>query len=192
MPRFSDIPTFPRASWCVDIGWDYLERFLDSQFEIGLDLEPDFQRAHVWTREQQIAYVEYQLRGGEVAREITCNAKDWSSGRVHDYVIVDGKQRLEAVRAFLRGDIPAFGHYRHEYTDRLRMTVVGLKWRVTELATREEVLELYLNINAGGTPHTKDELERVRSLLRAQRVTAKQRKPGEVSEERKDGTGKTE
>src|SRR5690606_19894387 len=91
MPRFADIPTFPRASWCVDVGWDYLERFLDGQLEIGLDLEPDFQRAHVWTREQQIAYVEYQLRGGEVAREITCNAKDWSSGQVHDYVIVDGK-----------------------------------------------------------------------------------------------------
>lgn len=34
------------------------------QEEQGLQLLPDFQRGHVWTRKQQIAYIEFLLKGG--------------------------------------------------------------------------------------------------------------------------------
>jgi len=32
-------------------------------------------------------------------------------------------------------------------------------WCVCTLETREEMLQLYLNINAGGTPHSPEELK---------------------------------
>lgn len=65
---------------------------------------------------------------------------------------------LEAVRAFLRDEFTAFGSLRSEYTDHMRLHL-GFKWRICGLATRAEILQLYLNINAGGTPHTQSELE---------------------------------
>jgi hypothetical protein len=49
---------------------------------------------------------------------------------------------------------------------------LGLEFRfqmkVCCLPTRAEVLRWYLAINAGGTPHTPEELARVRELLAAE------------------------
>jgi hypothetical protein len=38
------------------------------------------------------------------------------------------------------------------------------------METRKETLQLYLNINAGGTPHTQEELNQVRVLLAAEQA----------------------
>lgn len=58
--RFRDIPQFTRSgSYQVHVGWDYLEdQFAQFEKGYGLDLDPDFQRAHVWDRTKQERYVE--------------------------------------------------------------------------------------------------------------------------------------
>lgn len=167
--RFDSIPQLPRAYYEVDVSWDYLESNLERYIKsYGLDLEPEFQRAHVWTREQQTAYIEYMLMGGEVGRNVTFNCPNFMGMRnVGQMTIVDGKQRIEAVRAFLRGDVKAFGHMRSEYEKRMEHHI-GFKFRICGLTSQAEILELYLNINAGGTPHTDEELNRVRALLAAE------------------------
>lgn len=49
--RFKDIPAFTRdGSWECDFDFKYLLEFIEKQTEIyGLQLNPDFQRGHVWT-----------------------------------------------------------------------------------------------------------------------------------------------
>jgi len=173
MPFLHDIPQFPRAYYNVDVGWAYLEEHLARMDERhggkmgGVNLDPPFQRAHVWTEAQQIAYVEYQLRGGDVAKRVIFNSPDWMTTFRRTTVLIDGKQRLEAVRKFMRGELPAFGHKLDDYPDRTMLTSQYLQISVVKLATEREVLQLYLNINAGGTPHTQDELDRVRAMLDA-------------------------
>lgn len=168
--KFSDIPQLPQAHYQIHVDWTYLEEHLAHWGERvgsggGLNLDPDYQRAHVWTREQQVAYVEYTLMGGEVGQQITWNSPDWGDTWKRPTELVDGKQRLEAVRSFLRDGFPAFGAKFSEYTDKLRMTGPRFEFRVCKLGTRAEILQLYLNINAGGTPHSQSELDRVRRLL---------------------------
>jgi hypothetical protein len=171
MPRFRDIKTFPRCYYRVDVDWNYLEAHIKRQSESGLNLDPDFQRAHVWTPAQQTAYVEYILRGGTSGRELYFNHPGWMKGWEGEYVIVDGKQRLEAVRQFMRGEVPAFGYYRHEYADEPDILNARFSWNIASIATRREVLEWYLNFNSGGTVHTDDELNRVRRLLEQEEAT---------------------
>lgn len=172
MVRFQDIKTFPLCPYRCDVDWSSLEWYIERQSdrnEGSLNLDPDFQRAHVWTPEQQISYVEYILRGGTSGKELYFNCPDYSKGSIEGpYVIVDGKQRLEAVRAFMREDIPAFGHLRTEYSDKPDMLTARFSWNIGGLRTRAEVLEWYLNFNAGGTVHTQAELDRVRELLEAE------------------------
>jgi hypothetical protein len=169
-PSFAGIPSFPRAHYEINVSWDYLEDHFKHYVEAyNLDLSPDFQRAHVWTREQQIAYVEYTLMGGEVGQNLTFNHPDWNGtlGRDQNRMeIIDGKQRLEAVRAFLRDDFPAFGHKFTEYCDFPRLACVSFRVRICSLKTRKDILQMYLNINAGGTPHTQAELDKVREMLK--------------------------
>lgn len=166
-PRLRDIPQFTRyGNYEVDIPWAQLERYIwGQQKEYGLNLDPDFQRAHVWNREKQIAYVEFILRGGHSSRVLYSNHSHWNSGMDGEYVLVDGKQRLHAVRLFLRNQNPAFGHYLWEYADTHGMMGITFRWQINDLPTRVQVLQWYLDLNAGGVIHTSEEIEKVRALL---------------------------
>ena len=173
--KFKDIPKFTRvAHYKVDIPFDYIKRTIDSYIkEYKLQMEPEFQRGHVWTREQQIAYVEYILRGGRSGRDIYFNSPTWQSPEVADggydeFVLVDGLQRLTAIMAFLDNKIPVFGYYHDDFEDMNRMPMeYFLSFHVNDLKKESEVLTWYIEMNAGGTPHTKEEIERVRVLLNA-------------------------
>lgn len=164
--RFDDIPQFPKSGYQVDVSWrDLLMTVERHVARDGLNLEPDFQRGHVWTEEQRIAYVEYILRGGEGGKDLCFNCPGWQGGgKFGPYEILDGKQRLTSAMMFMRNELPAFGRMFREYTGNLRY-YAGFKWRIFELPTRADVLRYYLSMNAAGTPHSADEIQRVRGLL---------------------------
>lgn len=161
--KLSDIQMFPRSSYEVDVPWASIERQLAA--DEPPDLDPDFQRGHVWTPEQRSAYVEYILRGGEAGKVLSFNRSGWlGNGPDGPYQIIDGLQRLTTARMFMRDEVQAFGHLRSQIIGHLGMWI-GFKWRVYELASRADVLRFYLAINSGGTPHPAAEIERVRGLL---------------------------
>lgn len=58
MLRYEDIPKFPVSNYKTSVPLDSLESELERFVSRGLDMNPDFQRGHVWTREQQIAFME--------------------------------------------------------------------------------------------------------------------------------------
>lgn len=170
--RWDELPSFPRAHYTVDVEWGYLEQQIERSQEYGLDLDPDYQRVHVWTPEQRRKYLEYVLQGGEVGRTLTFVCTDWNKTPVPGYSLLDGKQRLETVRMFMRDEVAVFpgfrrpeGWKRSEVGGSLRLVQASFKWQVVQTPTRADVLQLYLSINAGGTPHSEEELERVRRML---------------------------
>lgn len=167
--RFRDIPQFIRdGNWECDFTIDdalgCIEKWRE---EYNLDTNPDFQRLHVWTEEQQIAWIEFILRGGKTGKVLYFNCPQWA-GRVGDMVLVDGKQRLEAIRRFVRNEIPVFGSYYREFTDHMGLTYAGVKLNVNTLPTRADVLRWYIQMNRGGTPHTKEEIAKAEALLAAE------------------------
>jgi hypothetical protein len=157
---------FPSSAYEIDVHLGYLEEAVQRYgAEYGLDLNPDFQRAHVWTREQQAAFVVYLLQGGPSARVLYFACHGWSrSVPMSPMVIVDGKQRLEAVLSFLRDEYPIHGRVCSKWTGRLRMHR-GFKINIADV-DRERTLRWYLALNTGGTPHTDSEISRVKELLR--------------------------
>lgn len=161
-----DIPQFPRAAYTVNYPWHHLEQAIaDWTHDFNLDLSPDYQRDHVWTPEQQTAFIEYPLRGGELGNTLIFVADQWQIGHPRRLELADGKQRLEAVRGFLDNKVPAFGRYLKDFKGVLRFTHHQFQFAVVELKTRADVLKLYLGLNAGGTPHSQAELDRVRAML---------------------------
>lgn len=168
--KWSDIPEF---TTCTNPGADYPLKYfikhIEDEIKEGLVLNPDFQRGHVWSEEQQVAFVEFWLMGGKSGRTIYFNAPNWPTVH-HDgnYVCVDGLQRITALFNFYYNKIKAFGHYYSEYEGNLGMTRT-MVILVNNLQTREEVLKWYLEMNSGGTPHSKEELDRVKQLLIAEK-----------------------
>ncbi len=168
--RFQDIPKFTRSgNYRINVPWLSIENTL-SQFNEGpysLDLNPDFQRGHVWDRTKQIAFVEFVLRGGKSSQTILFNAPGWNGrGNAGPMQLVDGKQRLQAVRRFLDNEIPIFGgSFHRDFTDTTRSTLINFVFEVNDLQTRAEVLQWYLDLNTGGVVHTSEEIEKVKRLL---------------------------
>lgn len=160
--QFEDIRQFPRSSYSVDISWNYLEKFLQTSGE--LDLDPDFQRDHVWTTEQRVAFVEYILRGGTSSRDIYFNNPGWSRG-FGVLQLIDGKQRLETARMFMRNELKVFGWRTCADLGGKPHQEVRFRVHVHELETRVDVLLWYLGMNNGGTVHTQEEIARVQVLL---------------------------
>jgi hypothetical protein len=167
--KFQDIPQFTRsASYQVNVSWRSLERQLEQFNDRNgmLDLDPDFQRGHVWSPEKQIAYVEFILRGGNSSKTLQFNCSSWQREYNTPLQLVDGKQRLEAVRKFLRNELPIFGgSFLADFTDELPHCQVDFIFCVNNLKTRSEVLQWYLELNSGGVVHTEEELNKVRKML---------------------------
>lgn len=165
--KFIDIPQLTQTpTWRVTYPWSQLlEKLADWQDGLGLQLDPDFQRAHVWDEARQVHYVEYVLRGGQGAREIYFNHPGWHRDYRGEFVLVDGKQRLEAVRRFLTDELEVFGHHRlSSFEDRLPWEPC-VYLNVNNLPTRGAVLRWYLDLNEGGIVHTTEELDHVRRLF---------------------------
>lgn len=165
--RFEDVPQFTRdGAWECDYDLEGAWKFASNP-ENKFNLDPDFQRAHVWTEDQQIAWLEFFCRGGKTGRVLYFNHPGWMRGFKGEAVIVDGKQRLESIRRFIHNEIPVFGSYFREFTDSLRI-LRTVKINVNTLQTRSEVLQWYIDFNAGGVAHTDEEIGRVRKLLKVE------------------------
>ena len=169
--RYQDVPQMIQSgSWECDFDlfgvWEFV---VEQQKEGGLDINPDFQRAHVWTQPQQRAWLEFFLRGGKTGRIFYFNKPSWNNTAktpYDEFVIVDGKQRLEAIRRFVTNEIRVFGSLCSEYQDNPRRVNHTIKININDLSTRADVIFWYLQFNEGGTPHTQEELDRVRVLLK--------------------------
>lgn len=160
------------APYRTDVPLNLLVSNLVRYKGMNLNLEPDFQRSHVWDRIKQIRYVEFVLKGGK-GPDIYFNHPGWMKNSRGDFVIVDGKQRLTALLDFLHGKFPVFqGHlqnragWRHDEIFPSILSRITVGFSVHSLKTRREVLQWYLEINEGYVAHTPEELFTVRQLLR--------------------------
>lgn len=167
---WDDLPRHPDPVTTGTWAWSRLERELAQQVEWGLDPNPVWQRGNVWTDAQRVAYVEHVLRGGQSGRELLFVCTNWEATPAEGYALADGKQRLEAVRAFMRGELRAFadaarpeGYAVGDFAGRVPSRFEFL-WRVVPCRSLVDVLDLYLRFNAGGTTHAQAELDRVQAM----------------------------
>jgi len=174
--KFNEIPYWRSPNYHINMPWDFFVEDWAKKDKNGVhwhrgdmlvDLQPDFQRNYVWTQGQQVAYIEAMFSGSMSGREIYFNCPQWGSFGIGDdtIVCVDGQQRIGSVFAFLEDKIPLFGRLRSEYEGNMPMNRAYFNLWVNNLKTKKEVYEWYLHLNAGGTVHTKEELDKVRALI---------------------------
>jgi len=166
--KFRDIkPYHGWGNYQVDVPLRYVpKKIKDFTDEYGLDMNPDFQRAHVWTKDQQTRYMEFLLRHGRTGRDLLFNSTSWMKNFKRDMLLVDGKQRIEAICQFFEDNVPVFdGHVFSDYEDKVDM-MISMRFYVNTLTTRADILQWYIDLNAGGTVHGEDEIYKVRELLK--------------------------
>jgi len=105
---------------------------------------------------------------------------------------IDGLQRLTAILAFMRGEVPIFGG--QNITTLVGTPFDARRYRISlavyEFQWRDELLAFYLDLNIGGTVHTSSEIERVTALMeqaRAERLETKSERPAQAAGRRPRG-----
>lgn len=129
---------------------------------LGLVL-PAWQRPEVWDRRQQIRFVEGIFLGLGTGFYVT-TAWDWDSAGARlplAGLLLDGQQRLGALRDFAAGVFPVFGTTRFadlSLADK-RRRFLRVPFPSVELSGTDEATlrEIYDRLNFGGTPHTADQ-----------------------------------
>lgn len=163
------------AQYEVDYEWTYFQKALSDLARDygGLEMSPDFQRGHVWTPQQQQHFVENVLRGVIPSSGflVQFNCPNWDGDNYEGDLpkgvqCIDGLQRITAVFEFLAGKVRPFGLT----VDDLAGSAFSIKSRyrfrlaMHNFGFRADLLQHYLDLNAGGTPHSTEEIERVRKL----------------------------
>ena len=169
-PRYSVDVAYSDTEWQIQ---QYAESY------DGFDENPDFQRGHVWTQEQQIKFVEAIIKGtvGDTGRTITLNCPDFQrdiikTSDLKGFVVVDGLQRLTAMRKFLKGEFRIFsdvieGGCDYEYFLNTKFSLkrmIGFRFSVLNYQYKRELLDYYIAFNDGGTVHSDDEINRIKIM----------------------------
>ncbi len=141
--------------------------YLFREMDAGRLIIPDYQRGRVWSAEQSSLFAGFVLTGGQPP---PIWIQEYPDADIEE--IVDGLQRISAMRAFFDGEIPAElpnGErvYRRNLDDDCAGMLKGLYLTkmIVRLPRRADVLRLYLRLNRGGTVHTDAEIGRVVALL---------------------------
>lgn len=156
---------------------DYFDRQQETLSKYGgsVQMNPDFQRGHVWNKDQKVAFIEAILRG-TAPMKVIFNSPSYREARPdgdlpeYDLVCVDGLQRITAVQEFVRGEFRIFDDtMSYEDLDgtsfSFRRTRFKFDLYIYAFNRRKDLLEFYVTLNSGGTVHTKEELDRVRALI---------------------------
>lgn len=165
----------------VDIPWDLLVEQVRGTTgrRPAWNLSPTYQRGPVWSRAQQMNYIGHVLTGG-VSPPIYCQRHDspkhTSTAKWYDLPVevLDGRQRLQAVLDFIEGQIPARVLDGTEHRDLWYKDFDARERRAHTMSTSvvfmdisfKERLTLYLRLNNGGTPHSAEDLQKVREMLK--------------------------
>ena len=133
---------------------------------------PPWQRPSVWDGQRQRAFIEGILLGFPPGAIVTVEP-DWTSGPGGRAVVkkgsgwlIDGQQRVTAIREFVEGrlcvfdglgyaDLPRAEQLRR--FDRVVLTRICLPNDTDETALKS----LYLRMNYSGVPHTQEDLARL-------------------------------
>ena len=167
--KISDIPKLTSVgNYSVTVSLAYIQKTINDYIaESKLQMNPDFQRGHIWNETQQIKYIEFLLAGGHTNNEFLFNQAGWMGDWKGEMTLVDGLQRLTAILKFVNNKLPVFnGTFLNDFDDpRLLLKQINVRINVNNLKTRQEVLKWYLELNSNGTPHTEEEIQKVQKML---------------------------
>lgn len=116
----------------------------DSDVRERYDLNPPYQRGRVWTVEQNQNLV-YSMLAGIPIGAVCINRRPWQQSMACDSAVVDGQQRISAIRAFMDDE-----------------TVVPALWFADDMGPRGEALMSYINETCGHIHHGGAIVEGVR------------------------------
>jgi hydrogenase maturation factor len=151
-----------------DLRLQYSQRTMGDLFskayKFGLNLDPEYQREHVWTIEDKISLIDSIFNNIDIGKFVYVHLG--YSGE-YIYEVLDGKQRIRAILDFYEDRFKYKGKYFSDLSNRDQDHFDGYSISYAEIqnATYEQKLKYFLKLNTGGRIMAKEHLEKVQKML---------------------------
>jgi hypothetical protein len=172
------LPYRPKEEWekieqleeDKDIRFSYSQRNLESLLyllyrDVGLDLNPDYQRGNVWGLQQKKSLIESIFKNIDIGK-FTIIRRPFKEDLEHYYEVLDGKQRIIAASEFFEGRYTYRGkRYQdlHPF-DQYHFRDYAISYAETEPLTNEQKYRYFLKLNTTGQPHDQKHLDKVKEM----------------------------
>lgn len=146
-----------------------IESLLSRHLLTGVDFSPEYQRGLVWTDEDREALLDSIFMGADIGRFVFRERDDDEIDLADAifYEIVDGKQRMTALLDYYAGRYAYHGVYYHELSskDRHRFDNACVSVASVKNLSKKDTLRLFLMLNQGGRPLSRDVIERAKQRM---------------------------
>jgi hypothetical protein len=170
-----EIIAVPRVEEDEDIRFSYSQRHVISllwtYYSSGIDLDQDYQRGNVWTGKQKYMLIESIYRNIDIGK-FTIIRRSFKDEKSRYYEMLDGKQRLTALKEFYESRFMYRGRYYHELhgRDQAHFDNYAISYGETEPLTDEQKYRYFLKLNTSGTPQDPEHIKKVEQMWIHERV----------------------
>ena len=141
-----------------------IESLISKIYHSGVDFEPEYQRDFVWSKEQKVALIDSIFRNIEIGK-FSFIKKDYSNDLF--YEILDGKQRLTALREFYENRFTYKDKTFDElgFRDQIWFKNFNISWGETEEPEdRKRIYAYFCKLNTAGQPMDPEHLEKIKKM----------------------------
>jgi hypothetical protein len=150
-------------------GFGYSQRdiysLLHTMKHFGVDMNPDYQRGHVWDDNDKVRLIDSIMNGCDIGKFVFIHLPYKEGGPF--YEVLDGKQRITAIIEFYESRFQYKGKYFHELSrlDQGEFLRVSVSYAEVRNPTREAKLRFFLSVNTTGRPVEESHIKHVKELL---------------------------
>jgi len=131
----------------------------------GVDFDAEYQREHVWELEDKVALIDSIYNNVDIGKIVFVQLNEKTEGRY--YQVLDGKQRLTALKEFFEDRFPYKGVYFSQLSHRDKHTFRnhGITYGYLENPDLRGIYESFIKLNTCGKPMDHKHIDKVRGLL---------------------------
>lgn len=144
-----------------------ISSILNKVYHFGVDMNPDYQRDHVWELSDKISLIDSIMNNSDIGKFLF-NRRDYVDAETPLYEIIDGKQRVSAILEFIEDRFEYKGLKFSQMHLRDQHQIKGKVVNIAEVqnSTKEQLINLFIKVNTSGRIMSKDHLDKVRKMLK--------------------------
>lgn len=143
-----------------------LDSLLHMIYHAGIDFDVDYQRDHVWTLDDKVALIDSIFNHIEIGKFVFAQRDFARLDKI--YEVIDGKQRLTAIKEFYEDRFQYKGFYFSQlsFNDRHKFRSHGITYGILENPSRKATFETFIKMNTTGRPMANEDVEKVKQMLK--------------------------
>lgn len=144
-----------------------IESLLNKCYFFGVDMDPEYQRGYVWDDSDREYLIDSIFQDIDIGKFVFVHldTEEWMK-RGLSYEILDGKQRLTALKMFYENRFAYKGKYFNDLSllDRRAFMEHNISYADVHSASKKEIYQYFLKLNRGGRQMDKEHLKYVETL----------------------------